>query len=97
MEFQIQSIMLLDQLRKSLTKKMQLRVPIWDVDESFVTFLQENVKTHPGNTDLILQIVDEADSMVTKLKSHNQKLEINDDLLEFLKTRSDIHYSLEVA
>jgi len=35
--------------------------------------------------------------MVTKLKSHNQKLEINDELLDFLKIRADIGYSLDVV
>lgn len=97
MEFQIQNIMLLDQIRKSLTKKMQLRMPLFSIDGELVNFLEENVKKHPGNTELILQVVDEGDNMVTKLKSHNQRVEVNDELLEFIKIRSNIGYSLEVA
>ncbi len=97
MEFQIQNIMLLDQLRKSLTKKMQLKVPLLSIDGNFVSFLEDNVKKHPGNTELVLQVVDEVEKMMVKLKSHNQKLEINDELLDFLKAKDQIQYQLEVV
>ena len=97
MEFQIQSIMLLDQVRKSLTKKLHLLLALFRIDPDFVAFLEDNVKKHPGSTDLLLQVVDEAENMNIKLRTHSTKLEVNDDLIQYLEEHPDIRYSLEVA
>ncbi|HXS35224.1 MAG TPA: DNA polymerase III subunit alpha [Flavipsychrobacter sp.] len=97
MEFQIQSIMLLDQVRKSLSKKIHLLLPLNKIDSDLADFLIDNVKKHPGNTELFLQVVDEADRMITKLKTHNLRLEINDELVGFLRENDEIRYSMDIA
>ncbi|MBA3827531.1 MAG: DNA polymerase III subunit alpha [Taibaiella sp.] len=97
MEFQVQSIMLLDQLRKTLTKKMQVQVPLFKVDEEFVNFVHTNLKMHPGNTELVFQVVDELGSMQTKLKTHNTKVEVNDELVNYLDSQLGVKYSIEVT
>lgn len=97
MEFEIQNMMLLDQVRKSLTKKLHILLPANKIDNSFVSFMAENVKTHPGNTELLLQIVDE-EGMTVKLKSHNMKIEVSDELIQYLQLEeASIRYSLEVT
>lgn len=95
MEFQIQGISLLDHVRKTLTKKMQLLIPLKFIDDELIAFLQNNFRTHPGNTDVILQIVDE--DMVTKLKTGNMRLEVNDELIQYLTNHDHIRYSVDVA
>ncbi|RYD56369.1 MAG: DNA polymerase III subunit alpha [Sphingobacteriales bacterium] len=97
MEFQIQSIMLLDQVRKSLTKRMHLYIPIGQVTAETVAFLTDNIKTHPGNTEVVMQIADEEENMLVKLKTNGLKLEINDDLINFLIDKETIRYSLETT
>lgn len=96
MEFQIQNIMLLDQVRKTLTKKLQMLIPLHRVNEELVAFLEDNIKKHPGNTELVLQIVDEEANMAAKLKTLGLKMEINDDLVHFLKEQSDILFYLDL-
>jgi DNA polymerase III subunit alpha len=96
MEFQIQNITLLDHVRKMLTKRMHIRFPLSRLDENLVEFLQTNVKNHPGNTELLIQVFDELDEMSTKLKTHSQKIEINDELVNFLAENDFARYSLEV-
>jgi DNA-directed DNA polymerase III (polc) len=97
MEFQIARIMLLDEVRKKLTKKVHILVPLHKVDRQLVTFLKDNQKKHPGNTDFIIQVVDETARVSVKLKSHTQKLEVNDELTQFLMERDDVKFQLEVA
>ena len=97
MEFQIQNIMLLDHVRKALTKRLHLLLPLQGVDEVFVDFLKTNVKKYPGNTELLFQVVDEERQMVTKLKTHNIKLEVNDELVQYIQQNDALKYSLEVV
>jgi DNA polymerase-3 subunit alpha len=95
MEFQIQSISLLDNVRKMLTKKMHLQIPLKIIDDALIDFLQSNIKKYPGNTDVVIQVVDE--DMVTKLKTHNMKWELNDELIQFFTEHDHIRYSVDVS
>jgi DNA polymerase-3 subunit alpha len=99
MEFEIQNIMLLDQVRKLMTKRLHLLLPLHKLDHAMVAFLVDNVKTHPGNTDIVIQVAEmtEEGERRIKLRTMNMKLEVNDDLIQFLRSRDDIRYSLEVS
>ena len=66
------------------------------MDEELSAFIQTNVKTHPGNTEMILTIVDEESDMTSKLRTHNSKLEVNDDMIRYLSER-EVLFSVEVA
>jgi DNA polymerase-3 subunit alpha len=97
MEFNIQSIMLLDEVRKKLTKKVKLMFTLQSLTPELAGFIEQNVKTHPGNTELILQVVDEQDPMAIKLKTHNIRMELNDELIHYLSEHDEIQHSVEVA
>ncbi len=95
MEFQIQQIMLLDQVRKTLTKRMQLLLPLHKIDEALVSFFSENIKKYPGTTEVVMQVVDNEADMSIKLKTLNMRLEINDELLQYLEENTDLLYYVE--
>ena len=97
MEFQVQSIVLLDEVRKLMTRKLHLLMPLGSLTDETVAFLTNNLRTHPGNTDVFIQIFDEEDGMQTKLKSAGLRLEINDELVNFLNDNGNIRYSLEIV
>ncbi|MCD6063619.1 MAG: dnaE [Flavipsychrobacter sp.] len=97
MEFEIQSIMLLDEVKKKLTKKMTLWMPLAKINQELVMFLSDNLKQNPGNTDVIIQVVDEEDNMTTKMKTAGQRLAINDELITFLQENDYIRLSLELS
>ncbi len=97
MEFGIQNMMLLDDVRKVMTKRINLTLKLEQVTYEFVDFLEHNVKTHPGSTELILQIGDEDDKMAVRLKAQTIKIELNDELIQYLLLHDEIKYSLEKA
>jgi DNA polymerase-3 subunit alpha len=97
MEFQIQNVTLLDEVRRTLTKRLNILLPLQKLDEELVEFLRENVKKFQGNTEMIVQVVDETGQLNTRLKTHSQKIELNDELIQFLKEQEDIRYSVEVS
>ncbi|MBS1586088.1 MAG: DNA polymerase III subunit alpha [Bacteroidetes bacterium] len=97
MEFNIQSIMLLDEVRKKLTKRVKLMIPLQKLNAEFAQFLEQNIKKHPGNTELILQVVDDDEPMAIKLKTHNIRMELNDELIGYLNEHDEVQHSVEVA
>ena len=95
MEYQIQNMMLLDEVRKTLTKKLHLSLPLLKVNSEFVTFMEENLKKYPGNTELIIHIAD-WDGSEVRLKSQARKIEVNDELIRYIQEHEeDIRYSLD--
>jgi DNA polymerase-3 subunit alpha len=95
MELQIQNMMLLDEVRKVHTKRLTISLPLLRVDQAFVEFIEHNVKTHPGSTELLIRIID-WNGMEVKLKSQNRKIEVSDALIKYLQdNEEDIKYSLE--
>lgn len=95
MEFEIQKVLLLDEVKKALTKKMHVLLPLSCVNDELVEFLGENLRTNPGSTDLMLRIVDTTDNMTAQFKTGGQKLAINDELVQYIDERDYMRYSLE--
>ena len=94
MEFQIQNMMLLDEVRKLLTKRIYISVPLHKVDEILVAFMEQNLKNNPGNTEMVLRIAD-WDGMEVRLKSQNKKIVVNDELVRYIMEHEDIKYSID--
>jgi len=95
LELKIQNILLLDEVRKKLTKRVCLSLPLERLDASFTDFMEGNVKKHPGTTELLIQVADDRANRSIKLKSQLVKIEISDDLLRFLQEHDYIKYTLD--
>ena len=97
MEFQLQHIGLLEEVKKHNTKKITLSLPLQKIENDFIEFLQNNLKTYPGKTDLLIHIYDEEDAdLNTKLKTASKKIEVNEELIQYL-VGSEVRYGVEVA
>lgn len=95
MEFSISNMLLLDEIRKIWTKKVSIYIPMEKVDELFVSFIEKNVKTHPGSTELYIYISDAETNYAVKLKSQTLKMELNDEMINFLQETDYIKYALD--
>ncbi|PQJ10165.1 DNA polymerase III subunit alpha [Flavipsychrobacter stenotrophus] len=95
MEFSISNMLLLDEIRKVWTKKVSIYVPMEKVDELFVSFIEKNVKTYPGNTELYIYISDAETNYAVKLRSQTLKMELNDEMIQFLQETDYIKYALD--
>ena len=73
---------------------MHLSLPLLNVNDEFVTFMEANLKKHPGNTEVILHIAD-WNGMEVRLKTQNKKIEVNDELIKYLQEHEEIRCSLD--
>ena len=96
-EFQIKKIMLLEDVRKSYSKKLTLSGPMEKVDMAFVDYLVNTLSRSKGNTEFSLRVYDKNQDTTIGLKLQSGKIEINDPLVEFLQLDEDWQYKLETV
>jgi DNA polymerase-3 subunit alpha len=82
MEFRVNSICLLSDVKAKYTKKLTVALKLEDINEEVIAFLKDNLTVNAGNTDLYFMITD-ADENVN-LKAISSGIDVNDELLEFL-------------
>lgn len=95
MELQIQSMMLLDEVRKTMTKRIHLALPLDKITDEFASFVVDNVQKYPGSTELIISVKDMDNEMQIKMKSQNKKILLSDELITYIQEHEEIMYSIE--
>jgi DNA polymerase III subunit alpha len=95
-EFQVQSIVLLEQVRKLLTKKIAMRMPLHKLTPETVQFFINNFQQNPGSTEFSIQVADLTTMQNIGLRSGGAKLQLNDELVSYLQEHDYIEYSVEV-
>jgi hypothetical protein len=91
--------MLLEDVRKLLTKKLVLNIPLLWLEGTMVSFLDQNLKQNPGSTEMVIQVTDDSDPedvMTVRLKTGQQgRIMINDELIAFLQEQEHLEYRVE--
>jgi len=96
-EFKVQQVMLLENVRKALTKRVHIRIPLHKLDDQLVTFLLNSAKTNPGNTEINIHVVDETMMETIKLKSSQLKFSLHDDLINFIAENDALQLSIDIS
>jgi DNA polymerase-3 subunit alpha len=95
-EFKIQRIMLLDNVKTQLTKRINLELTLQRLNDDFVHNISKYVDKS-GNCELGIQIVDEQNREKTKLQSSFKKVNMSDGFLEELKKMEGVAYQVITA
>jgi hypothetical protein len=81
-----------------MTKRVSILLPLQKLDNDTVAFLLDNIKAHPGNTELLLHIQDDEAGHTVRLKTLTQKVELNDPLIQFLEEGAGgVRYALDLT
>ncbi|MBL7736317.1 MAG: DNA polymerase III subunit alpha [Chitinophagaceae bacterium] len=89
-EFKVDKIILLESIKQSLTKQLALEIEAKDVKAEWIEFLKQNVKTHPGKSQLRLNLKDSRTNYRVTLYSSNEGFEMNDEMAAWLHNNADI-------
>jgi DNA polymerase-3 subunit alpha len=96
-EFSIQNMMLLEQARKVWCKCLNIKLPLHKVSPEFIQTMRKMIIEHPGKCDVLFWVSDETTQEITKLKLGTQKMDITDELLQYMDALSHIEYKLELS
>ncbi|ASZ12447.1 DNA polymerase III subunit alpha [Chitinophaga pendula] len=94
-EFKVNSIQLLQEVKKTHTKQVYLATRPKFITREFVDFLCDNFSRHPGNSQLSVQLKDLDDNLTVKLHTFNKHIEMNDELAHYLTKEPNIEVYIE--
>ena len=95
--FKFSNIMLLEDVKKTLTSKIVFNIAPPNINNKLLTFLNQFSKTNSGKTKLSFQLNDTQNGWKVKLTQDEKKgIEFNDELLEFLLSEKKIKWKVLV-
>ena len=84
-ELQVAAISLLSELREKRAKGIKVSINARDVDQDLIDLIMKLAKEHEGNTQLRIQLVEEAENISVELLSRRIKVDPNSTLIRSLK------------
>jgi len=84
LEFKINSIQLLPDVKDKLIEKITITLPLHEMNNQMVEELSILTKNNPGNSLLYFQVVDGERNMKVDLFSRNLKINIKQELIDYL-------------
>jgi DNA polymerase-3 subunit alpha len=93
-EFKLGKIHLLETVKPVLTRQVTLEVQPQFIDKSFISFVEANVKTNPGNATLKFNIVDVRNNFKVGMYNIERGFTMNDDMVVFLNDNPDVEVSV---
>lgn len=96
-EFKVQSMQLLETVKKTMTKQVKLNIAARHLNETLVDFLQKNFKRNPGSAKVIIQVYDERQDLKVELNTYGQGIEMNDELADFLAEKPELAVVVETS
>ena len=89
-EFRINTITVAENIKRQLTKQLQLEMDVRDVGKEIIEFLSGNMKKFPGKSSVRLVLAEPKEKLMANLVSMDAGIEMNDDLVQFLELRPEI-------
>ncbi len=93
-EFRLAKIHLLDTVKPMLTKQVTVEVQPQSVNESFVNFIEANLKAHPGSTQFKVNINDIRHNYKVGMYTLGKGFTMNDEMAVFLNENPDVEVSV---
>ncbi|GAC1424046.1 MAG: DNA polymerase III subunit alpha [Flavisolibacter sp.] len=89
-EYKVSNISLAENIKRQLTKQLQLEIDVRNVEKQIVDFLEQNIKTFPGKSGLKIIISEPKNNLKANFISLDKGLEINNELIGFLAQKPEI-------
>lgn len=89
-EFKVVSMQLLQEVKRTHTRKVGLLTQPQHVTPQIIDFLVDNAEKHPGKCEVHFQLIDHQEDLTVKLHTFNRHIEMNDELAHFLDIQPDI-------
>jgi DNA polymerase-3 subunit alpha len=89
-EFKLTSISLAENIKRQLTKQLQLEIDVRNVQRELVDFLEDNVKKNPGKSSLRIILSEPKENLKANLITLDSGIELNNELIHFLKEKPEI-------
>ncbi len=87
--FQVNGVSLAESMKKNMTRSVNIEVHPQDINVDAVSFMEHNIKSHPGKASLKITLHEPKNRMKVSLVTMNNGFEMNEELIEFLEKRPE--------
>lgn len=94
LEFKINSIDLLPQVKDKLIDKLTITLPLHDMNMQMIEDLIGLIKDKPGNSLLYFEVIDGEKNMKVDLFSRSLKVEVSKSLIEYLSNSENLLFKV---
>ncbi|MGZ8537875.1 MAG: OB-fold nucleic acid binding domain-containing protein, partial [Flavisolibacter sp.] len=88
-EFKISSLALGENVKRQLTKQLQLEIDVRNIEQETVDFLEKNIKNYPGKSSLRIVVSEPKNNLKANLITLDSGFEMNNDLIRFLEDKPE--------
>lgn len=96
-EFKLTKVHLLETVKPALTKQVVLEVQPQYINNTFINFIENNIKTNPGKTSLKFNVVDVRNNYKVGMYTMEKGFTMNDDMAVFLLDNYNVAVSVVTA
>jgi DNA polymerase-3 subunit alpha len=89
-DFKVTGMSLLESVKQSLTRSVEISVHPASVTRDFVSFVDKNVKSFPGKSSLRFNIYEPRENLKVSLYTFEKGFQMNEEMAEFLLNNPDI-------
>jgi len=89
-EFKVSSLALGENVKRQLTRQLQLEMDVRNLSPETIAFLEENVKKFPGKSSLRIVVSEPRNQLKANLVTMDSGFEMNSDLIQFLSGKPEI-------
>lgn len=83
-EFKVQAIYLLETTKQLLTKAIEINIDATWVSKEFISFIEKNIKSNPGNAQLKFNITHPTEAQKITLYPSTKGITMNDELSDYI-------------
>jgi len=89
-EFKMATVALAENVKRQLTKQLQLEMDVRTLQKETIAFLEDNMKKYPGKSTLRVIVSEPKNSLKANLVTLDNGFEMNVDLIQFLENKPEI-------
>ena len=94
LEFKVQNIELLQEIRTTRVKNILIEIPLQTITDSFLSEFSKMCELRKGQTQIEFKITDAETKTTLNLFSRNMKVDLADDLIEYLNSKEGIVFKI---
>lgn len=89
-EFKVTSVSLAETMKKSLTRQLNIEIHPQYISPEIITFLEKNLKHHPGSANFRFTMTDPKGNMRVSLVTSGRGFEMNEEMIHFLEEKKEL-------
>jgi DNA polymerase III subunit alpha len=89
-EFKISSALLLETVKRTMTRQLLIDIEPRFLTEEIVTFFEKNIKKNPGRSSLKINLYEPKENWKISINTVEKGFEMNDDMAEFLMSKPEL-------